>query len=609
MRRSTDRRLRLLIAAGLLGFAVIAGRAVQVQVVDAQSLSARAPTVQIRQPITAGRGTIYSADGKVLAVEIPAVTIYADPRQVRRPAATAGRLATLLGYTVPPPVHRPRQKALKQMSKRERKRVLAFVARRRVEVARRLAARRAELGVLAQALTARNTFQYIARQLTPQAARPVTAAHLPGIHSMIENRRWYPYHTLAAQLLGFTDIDGSAAAGEGGGLENLLNPYLAGRPGLVETVTDPTGQQLERLTLRRVRPGHNVRLTIDTSIQTEVQTVLAETQRRWHAHSATAIVLDPRTGAVLAMASAPTFDANRVHDLSAVQFDRLTPNLATNMVYDPGSTYKVVTFSAALANHIITPDEMFRNIPYQITLGGRTIHDDAYRGPVNYTAAEILRYSSNIGTIRIAQMVGAPLLERWIHRYGFGRPSALAFPGESSGIVLPLNKWSGSSIGNIPIGQGISVTAIQMAAAYQAIANGGEMVAPHVVAGIQGRRAPRPWRRRILPAGVDRELVRMLEGVVDSGTGIQARIPGYVVAGKTGTAQKVDPRTGTYSHSAYVASFVGFLPAMHPRVEIMVVVDTPHGGIFGGQVAAPAFEQIGTWLTSYLGIPRDPAVR
>ena len=399
MKRTADRRLRLLIAAGLFGFAVIAARAVQVQVVDADSLSARAPTLQTRQTVDAGRGTVYSADGKVLAVEIPAVTIYADPLQVRRPGATADRLASLLGYTVPPSIRRPRPKVLKQMTKRERKRVLEFVARRRAKVANRLAARRAELGVLDQALAAHNTFQYIARQLTPQAAQAVTAAHLPGIHSMIENRRWYPYHTLAAQLLGFTDIDGSAAAGEGGGLENLLNASLAGRPGLVETVTDPTGQQLERLTLRRVRPGHNVRLTIDTSIQTEVQTVLAETQRRWHARSATAIVLDPRTGAVLAMASAPTFDANRVHDLSTAQFDRLTPNLATNMVYDPGSVFKVVTFSAALTNHIITPDELFRNIPYEITLGGRTIHDDEYRGPISYTAAQILRYSSNIGTI------------------------------------------------------------------------------------------------------------------------------------------------------------------------------------------------------------------
>ena len=206
-------------------------------------------------------------------------------------------------------------------------------------------------------------------------------------------------------------------------------------------------------------------------------------------------------------------------------------------------------------------------------------------------------------------MVGAPLLERWIHRYGFGRQSALAYPGESNGIVLPLKDWSGSSIGNIPIGQGVSVTPIQIASAYQAIANGGVMVEPHVVAGIQGERPRKLWTRRILPAGIDHQLVKMLEGVVDSGTGLPAQIPGYAVAGKTGTAQKIDPKTGAYSNSKFVASFIGFLPAMHPRVEIEVVVDTPHGGIFGGQVAAPAFEQIGTWLTSYLGIPRDPAVK
>ncbi|HUZ83628.1 MAG TPA: penicillin-binding protein 2, partial [Gaiellales bacterium] len=583
MRAATDRRLRLLTAVVLFGFAAVVGRAVQVQVVDARSLAARAVSQQqTTQPVPPTRGTIYSADGKALALEVPALTIVANPRLLGNPAATASRLADLLGYTVPPVVRAPRHKLLAHMPRKQRRALLKFVAKRTARVRDRRRTRRAELAVLDQALTAKGTFSYIARQLTPQRADRVTAAKLPGISAIEENRRWYPYHTLASQLLGFTTIDGSAGSGEGGGLENMLNRYLAGTPGLQETVTDPTGQQLETVTLRRMRPGRNVRLTIDTSIQAEVQTVMAQTEHKWRARSATAIVLDPRNGAVLAMASAPTFDPNSVHQLTTGAFDRLTPNLATNMVYDPGSTYKVVTFSAALDNHIITPNEMFRNIPYSIQLGGRTIHDDAFRGPVNYTAAEILRYSSNIGTIKIAQMVGPTLLENWIHRYGFGRTSALRFPGESPGIVLPLKQWSGSSIGNIPIGQGISVTAIQMAAAYQAVANGGVMVEPHVVAGIQGRRTPQPWRRRILPAGIDHELVKMLEGVVDLGTGTQAKIPGYVVAGKTGTAQKVDPRTGAYSNSAYVASFVGFLPAMHPRVEIIVVVDTPHGNYFGG---------------------------
>jgi cell division protein FtsI (penicillin-binding protein 3)/stage V sporulation protein D (sporulation-specific penicillin-binding protein) len=591
----------VLLGVGLLAFAGVIGRAVQVQVVDASSLAARAANQYVSTVLVQPqRGTIYSADGKALALEQPAKDIYVDPAAVHEPHREAARLADLLGYTVPYTVRRPKPKALSKMPRRERRKVLAFVAKRDARARRAAASRRAELARLTSALTARKTsFAYIAQQLPYARANRILSAHLPGIHALLSNRRLYPYGTLAAQLIGFTNIDGSG----GGGLEDLLNRYLAGRQGRQEIISSPADQSLDTLTLRQVRRGRNAHLTIDSNIQAEVQTVLAETQRKWHARSATAIVMDPRTGAVLAMASAPTFNPNGVHDLSTSAFDRLTPNLATNMVYDPGSVFKVVTFSAALTNHIITPDEVFRNLPYQIQLGGRTIHDDAWRPPITYTAAQILRYSSNIGTIKIAQMVGPSLLEHWIYRYGFGAPSALRYPGESNGIVLPLKSWSGSSIGNIPIGQGVSVTPIQMASAYQAIANGGVMAEPHVVQSVQGVRARKLWSRRILPQGIDRELVKMLEGVVDLGTGTHAQIPGYVVAGKTGTAQKIDPKTGTYSNSDYVASFIGFLPAMHPRVEIEVVVDTPHGSIFGGSVAAPAFEQIGTWLTAYLGIP------
>ncbi len=596
----TDRRLRVLMGVGLLAFAGVIGRAVQVQVVDAKALAARAVT-QSAQTVTLQpqRGTIFSADGKELALDQPAKDIYVDPQVVHQPHREAAKLADLLGYTVPAYVKRPKPKALAAMTKHQRRAALAFAAKRDARVRRAQNRRRAEIVQLYGALTAKGTFAYIARQLPYARANPILNAHLAGIGADADSRRLYPYGTLAAQLLGFTNLDGSG----GGGLEDLLNRDLSGRPGKEQIVSSPTDLSLDTIQLQPMRRGRNVHLTIDTNIQTEVQQVLAETQRRWHARSATAIVMDPRTGAVLAMASVPTFDPNSVHNLSTSAFDRLTPNLATNMVYDPGSVFKVVTFSAALDNHIITPDEVFRNLPYSIQLGGRTIHDDEPRGPVTYTAAQILRYSSNIGTIKIAQMVGPALLEHWIYQYGFGSRSALAYPGESDGIVLPLKDWSGSSIGNIPIGQGVSVTPIQMASAYQAIANGGVMVEPHVVQSVQGVRTKKPWTRRMLPSGVDHELVRMLEGVVDLGTGTEAQIPGYVVAGKTGTAQKVDPKTGTYSNSKFVASFIGFLPAMHPRVEIEVVVDTPHGSIYGGSVAAPAFEQIGTWLTSYMGIP------
>jgi len=293
-----------------------------------------------------------------------------------------------------------------------------------------------------------------------------------------------------------------------------------------------------------------------------------------------------------------------VHTLTDFSPTGPTQNNALVTTYEPGSTYKVVTFSAALSSGLIYPHMLFRNLPWKIQVGDKFIHDDVYRKPVSYDATQILQKSSNVGTDTIAQMVGKPLLMHWIRRYGFGRYTGLGFPGESPGLVTPGRKWTASSIGTIPIGQGIGVTAMQMASMYQAIANGGVMVPPRLVQALGGREVKPSAGHRVLTPEVDRELVDMLGTVVeDGGTGFKASICGYSVAGKTGTAQK--PIPGGYSTSDYDASFVGFFPAHDPQVEVMVVVDSPRTSHFGGVVAAPAFEQIGTWLTNYLGIRPD----
>jgi cell division protein FtsI/penicillin-binding protein 2 len=346
-----------------------------------------------------------------------------------------------------------------------------------------------------------------------------------------------------------------------------------------------------------------VTLTVSAAVQTKVQDVLAQTVRNTHAAWATGIVMDPRTGAVVAMATAPGYDNNQAH---MQRNSKRWRNQALQTIYEPGSTFKVVTFSAALTANLVWPGEVLHNVPDHLAFGNKVIHDDTPHKPWDITVRHILKISSNIGTDEIAQMVGKPGLMHWIRRYGFGQTTALHFPGEASGIVLPGRDWTTSSIGTIPIGQGIGVTAMQMASMYQAIANGGVMVQPHLVQGIQGRRVPPMGHRRVLSPYVDSEMVSMLEGVVDGGTGIQATIPGYTVAGKTGTAQKPNGHGG-YSNQ-YDASFVGFLPAEHPQVEIMIVVDSPKTSHFGGAVAAPAFEQIGAWYANHAGIRPDRPV-
>ncbi|MER3488251.1 MAG: hypothetical protein C4307_05825, partial [Chloroflexota bacterium] len=273
----------------------------------------------------------------------------------------------------------------------------------------------------------------------------------------------------------------------------------------------------------------------------------------------------------------------------------------------PGSTFKVVTVAAALSERLVRPDTAF-TLPYGIQVADRVIHDAEPRPTERMTVAEILYRSSNVGAITLARLLGPERLARWIERFGFGRPTGIDFPGESPGIVLPLGQWSGSTIGNIPIGQGIAVTPVQMAAAYAAVANDGLWLTPHLVERVVGGGRPKVERRRVLAPEVARVVRSMLVNVVSRGTGTAAGVPGYRVAGKTGTAAKPDPVSGGYSTTRYVASFVGIVPASRPRLVILVTVDEPQGAIWGGVVAAPAFAKIARFALQYLEVvPDDPA--
>jgi cell division protein FtsI/penicillin-binding protein 2 len=378
---------------------------------------------------------------------------------------------------------------------------------------------------------------------------------------------------------------------------------LSGKPGRQTIVRDALGRAIDVVSSTPERQGHDLVTTLDHTIQANAESVLRDTVKRWHARSATAVVLDPRTGAVLAMAQAPGFDANNASKVPL----SLQRNRAVTDTYEPGSTFKLVTIAGALSTHLVTPEQRF-TLPYSIHVADRIIHDAELRGTETLTVAQILSHSSNVGAVTIAEKLGQGTLMDWIKRFGFGRQTGVDFPGESQGLVLPLDQWSGSTIGNVPIGQGIAVTPVQMASAYAAIANDGVWVRPHLVERVGGRALHDFEHRRIVSPSVDAELKQMLTNVVDEhgATGNEAQIPGYTVAGKTGTAQKPGPHG--YTTGQYVASFVGFVPVEKPRLVVLVMVDDPHLAIFGGVVAAPAFAQIAKFGLQYMSVPPDAPV-
>ena len=554
-RRSlVDRRIRFLLALLVLLFAATLGRAVWLQGVHAAPL-AKLATTQHRETITipASRGAIYDRSGVQLALGERAVTVYADPRTMRDPRRAAAAAAETLGVDA--------EKLLPALADRKRR------------------------------------FVYVQRKAAADAAGSLERRGIVGLGFYTEERRRYPQRGVAAQVLGFAGLDNVGLSG----LELALDRILAGKPGRKTIVKDPFGRAIETVSAVDERPGRDVFLTLDHVIQAHAEAVLRQTVAKWKARAATAVVLDPRNGDVLAMAVAPGYDANRAAEVARSR----QRNLAVTDTYEPGSTFKLVTVAGALSERLVTALSTYP-LPPSIRGADRVIPAAHDRGTERMTVAQILSRSSNVGTITLAHRLGAERLARWVDRFGFGRTTGLDFPGESPGIVLPLSQWSGSTIGTLPMGHGIAVTPLQMAAAYGTVANGGLWVQPHLVDRIAGGPRVKPKTRRILAPRVARQLGGMLQGVVaEDGTGEAAAIAGYRVAGKTGTAAK--PEKGRYSSRRYVASFVGFVPATKPRLVILVTVDEP-STIWGGVVAAPAFQQIARFALQYLEVPPDAPV-
>jgi cell division protein FtsI (penicillin-binding protein 3) len=547
-----NRRIRLVLAVFAFAFVGMFLRAAWLQGVQARGyerLAAGQHSATIVDP--GGRGAIFDRNGVQLAIGRQATTVYANPRQIRDPKSTAALVAHALKLD-------PKEVEL-QLSDRSR------------------------------------GFVYIARKADPERAKIIKKAGIFGLGFVNEEQRFYPLNHVAAQVIGYAGTDNHGLAG----LELGLEGTLSGKEGSETVIRDPSGRAINVISSTAAREGQNVTLTIDDRIQAQAEAVLRRTIDRWHAKGASAVVLDPRTGGVLAMAVERGYDANR---FPIVPKDRQRNRTVTD-TYEPGSTFKIVTVSAVLAERLVTPRTAF-TLPYEIHVADRVIKDAHPRGTERLTVDQILSYSSNVGTITLAKQLGAARLSEWISRFGFGHKTGIDFPGESRGIVPSFERWSGSTIGTLPIGHGIAITPVQMAAAYGTVANDGLWMQPHLVERFGSKDRPTVVQRRILTRRVARQVRKMMEDVVIEGTGQEAQLPGYTVAGKTGTAAKPDP-SGGYSESKYVASFVGMVPAKNPRVVILITVDEPAASIWGGVVAAPAFQQIAGFDLQYLEIPPD----
>jgi cell division protein FtsI/penicillin-binding protein 2 len=543
------------VAVFAVVFVAAFARVAWLQAVKAQALDHLA-TSQHREEIQvpARRGTIFDRNGVQLAFALRGTTVTANPRQIRDPRQAALTIGEALDL---------------------------------------------DAGKLYPQLADRSAgFVYIARKADPEKADELEAEGIVGLDFEPEERRVYPQRTVASEIVGYAGTDNSGLSG----LELQLDDELAGREGSKTIVRDPFGRTIDVVDAEQVQNGRDVFLTVDHTIQGYVERVLRQARSRWGAQSATAVVLDPRTGGILALAVEPGFDANAFATVASEDEERLR-NRAVTDTYEPGSTFKVVTVGGVLEENIVTPQTRFR-LKYKIPVADRIIHDALPRPTQTMSVSQILSRSSNVGVVTLAQQLQRDKLNEWIRRFGFGKKTGVDFPGESPGIVLRPEEWSGSTIGNVPIGQGIAVTPLQMAAAYGAIANGGIWQQPHLVDRVEGRERVEAKRRQVLSPQTARELTRMLRGVVEDGSGTTAQVDGYRIAGKTGTAAKPEP-TGGYSDTRYVASFVGFAPASRPRVVVLVTVDEPRGAIWGGTVAGPVFAEIAQFVLQYLEVPPD----
>ncbi len=469
-------------------------------------------------------------------------------------------------------------------------------------------------------VNASHGFAWIARRLPADLSARVRALNLKGIYVQKEFQRFYPDNQMAAQVLGYVGVDDNGL----GGLEQKFNTSLHGQPGRMYAALDARRRVLGS-TVKAPDPGENLVLSIDENIQYIAERALDHAMERTHADNGTVVIQDVHTGQILALAIRPTFNPN--------QFRHATPPLlrdhAVSDVYEPGSTFKLVAYSAAMDQKVATPDDIIDCQGGQITLAGRVIHDDKSDHYGKIPVREALEHSSDVAAIKLALKVGPDRYYQYIRSFGFGQRSGVELPGETRGLLRPVSKWGPSSIGSIAMGQEVAVTPIQLVTMVSTIANGGVYLPPHIVmqthsgqsgdpeSGLNahpvmvGEELPDP-----LPTGAHRvistlaaaQMRSMMQDVVLYGTGRTAQLNGYSAGGKTGTAQKIDPATHRYSKSMHVASFAGFAPINTPVIAVAVVLDDPRGDYYGTTAAAPVFAEVAQEILEYLNVPHDAPV-
>ena len=568
----------------------IGGRLFWLQVVRHSEYAEKAEKQQQRTfEVAPRRGVLYDRNLHELAMTVLADSIYAEPNEIPDKQGAARALAAI--------VHTDTDDS--QTSEQQ--------------IADRLANGR--------------SFAWIARRVPGDVAERIKALNLKGIYFQKEFKRTYPDNEIAAQVLGYVGMDDNGL----GGLEEKFNSQLHGAPGQMYTAMDARRRVLGS-TEQEPEPGRNLVLTIDENIQFMAERALDHAMEKTQALNGTVVVQDVHTGQILALAIRPTFNPN--------QFRRTTPELlrdhAVSDVYEPGSTFKLVTYSAALDQKVAAPEDMIDCQGGQITLAGRVIHDDkSDRGMGKVTVATALAKSSDVAAVKLALKVGDSRLYQYIKDFGFGARTNVELPGETRGLLQPVKRWSPSSIGSIAIGQEVAVTPVQLVTMVSAIANGGVYLPPHILmpdarpatnadqkSAVPPAMQPSPFRPdeelvSPLPTGAHRvigeipaaQMRRMMEGVVLYGTGKEAQLNGYSSGGKTGTAQKIDPATHTYSKTMHIASFAGFAPVNNPVISVAVIIDTPKGNYYGASVSAPVFADVAQQVLEYLGVRHDIELR
>jgi len=550
----------LLLVAGvaLLWTTGVFGRLSYLQLIKHGEYLARAQRQQQRTiEITPKRGIIYDRNLRALAMSVPVKSAFAVPGEIADESLAARLLSGVL--SVPQ-------------------------------------------DVLEARMASSRSFVWILRKLPPEKVEAIEALNLKGIYFQDENQRFYPKRDLAAHVLGFVDPDEKGLAG----IEYQLDSQIRSKSEKIVVMADARQRWFDGSEAQRER-GANVVLTLDEKIQYIAQRELLAAIEKTHALAGSVIVMNPNTGEILAMANWPRFNPNAASEAAAES----RMNRAVSALYEPGSTFKLITLAAAFDQDITRPNEVFDCENGAIYIAGHRIRDHKPFGLLS--VADILAQSSDVGAIKIAVRLGAPKFYDYIRAFGFGSPTGVDLPGESRGLLHRLENWSAISIGSVSMGQEIGVTPIQLITAVCAIANGGLLIKPHVVQQIKrGERVlPTPISlsgadpKRVIRPETAATLRRLMEGVLLNGTGTLARLDGWTAAGKTGTAQKIDPATGRYSPTQLIASFTGFAPISNPAVTILISLDSAVGLHEGGQVAAPVFKRIAEQVLAYLDVPRD----